>query len=222
MIYLSLTEDNYLQGITFGPEPKPDEEGPLPPHIKDLTGIDISGIRMGAYKWDGEQLTFDNARYTALERREAAAEREAAKIVAKEEAVKEVQAALITEQINTLSVDDSTALRWKVLYPEWSPDSVLYYKDVKVQFDDKLFKCRQEHTSQANYSPDRTASLWTEINETHSGAVDDPIPYNGNMALENEKYYTQYDVKYKCTRDTINPIYNDLKDLVGLYVEVAT
>ena len=30
----------------------------------------------------------------------------------------------------------------------------------------------------------KTASLWEQINEKHSGAMDDPIPYDGNMAMD--------------------------------------
>ena len=47
----------------------------------------------------------------------------------------------------------------------------------------------------------------------------DPIPYSGNMALESGKYYSQSGAVYLCTRDTVNPVYSDLADLVGLYVE---
>ena len=50
---------------------------------------------------------------------------------------------------------------------------------------------------------------------------DDPIPYEGNMALENGKYYSRDGVVYRCTRDTGNPVFQALSDLVGLYVEVA-
>jgi hypothetical protein len=42
------------------------------------------------------------------------------------------------------------------------------------------------------------------------------------MALENGKHYEQDGVVYICTRDTVNPVYSALKDLVGLYVEVAS
>lgn len=53
------------------------------------------------------------------------------------------------------------------------------------------------------------------------GTLDDPIPYSGNMALESGKYYIQDGVAYRCTRDTVNPVYNALADLIGLYVEKA-
>lgn len=220
MIYLNLTEDNYLRGITFGPEPKPDEEESLPPHIKDLAGVDLGGIRMGAYRWDGEKLTLDEDRLAALEKEEAAAKKEAAARTARQTAVQEVQAALITEQINTLAVDDSTALRWRVLYPAWTP-KVAYKQNEKVQYANKLYRCQQAHTSQTGWEPDRAASLWTEVCETHAGTVDDPIPYSGNMVLEAGKYYAQDGVTYRCTRDTGIPVYNPLAELVGLYVEVS-
>lgn len=75
-------------------------------------------------------------------------------------------------------------------------------------------------TIQAHHPPiTGTESLYAKVDEVHTGDVYDPIPYNGNMALENGKYYTQADVVYVCIRDTVNPVYNDLKDLVGLYLE---
>ena len=42
------------------------------------------------------------------------------------------------------------------------------------------------------------------------------------MELEEGKYYSQDGVTYLCTRDTGIPVYNALKDLVGIYVEAAS
>lgn len=64
-------------------------------------------------------------------------------------------------------------------------------------------------------------SLWEEICETHDGTKYDPIPYDGNMALVSGLYYTQSVVLYLCNRDTVNPVYHALSELVGQYVEVA-
>lgn len=64
-------------------------------------------------------------------------------------------------------------------------------------------------------------SLYSEVCETHNGTLDDPIPYDGNMALTAGLHYMQDWVIYLCTRDTVNPVYNPLADLVGLYVEKA-
>ena len=132
----------------------------------------------------------------------------------------EVTALLIRQQINTLNVDDNTALRMTEYYPEWASDTD-YTADYKVQHGGNLWRCVQAHTSQAGWEPENAASLWTEICETHDGTIDDPIPYSGNMALESGKYYIQDGFVYRCTRDTINPVYNALADLIGLYVEKA-
>lgn len=129
----------------------------------------------------------------------------------------EVTKMLITAQINTLSVDDNTALRMKSFYPEWA-ENTPYTAGFKVQHNGKLWRVVQAHTSQTGWEPENTASLWEQVNETHSGELTDPIPYEGNMALENGKYYIQNSVIYLCIRDTVNPVYNALSELVGLYV----
>ena len=130
----------------------------------------------------------------------------------------EVSRMLITQQINTLTVDDNTALRMVEFYPEWA-ENAEYTIGYKAQRNGKLWRCIQAHTSQTGWEPENAASLWTEICETHAGTLEDPIPYSGNMALESGKYYSQDNKVYRCTRDTGNPVYNALSELVGLYVE---
>ena len=114
-----------------------------------------------------------NGQYIDMTAEEIAAmEAEAARYEAAERTrpltAEEVTAMLIKQQVNSLTVDDNTALRMLTFYPE-----------------------------------------------------EDPIPYNGNMALESGKYYLQNSKIYRCTRDTVNPVYNALSELVGLYVEEA-
>ena len=132
----------------------------------------------------------------------------------------EVSRLLIAKQINSLSVDDNTALRMTEFYPEWAA-GVNYSAGYKVQRGGKLWRCLQTHTAQVGWEPENTPALWTEICESHTGTLTDPIPYSGNMALESGKYYIQDGAVYRCTRDTINPVYNALADLIGLYVEKA-
>lgn len=127
---------------------------------------------------------------------------------------------IITQQINTLEVDDNTALRMKSYYPEWA-ENTAYSVGYKVQYNGKLWRVVQAHTSIVTWEPENAPSLWVQINETHDGSSYDPIPYEGNMALENGKYYTQNDTIYLCNRDTVNPVYHALSELVGLYVEVT-
>ena len=123
----------------------------------------------------------------------------------------------LIEQLAVM-LDDETALTGIELFPIWTIDRAYAVGD-KVQRNGKLWRCIQAHTSQAGWEPENAASLWTEICESHSGTLEDPIPYNGNMALESGKYYMQDGKIYRCTRDTGNPVYHALSDLVGLYVE---
>ena len=123
----------------------------------------------------------------------------------------------LIEQL-AVTLDDETALTGVELFPRWTIDRAYVVGD-KVQRNGKLWRCIQAHTSQAGWEPENVASLWTEICESHAGTLEDPIPYNGNMALESGKYYSQNSKIYRCTRDTVNPVYNALSELVGLYVE---
>lgn len=136
-------------------------------------------------------------------------------------AKREIEAALLTSQINTIDVDDNTALRWRKYYPTWESlvGTRVEKEGLKCQYKDQLYKSMQAPFDViVTHTPDISASLWTKIDETHAGTVDDPIPYSGNMALENGKYYSQDGVTYYCNRDTGIPVYNALSELVGLYV----
>lgn len=140
----------------------------------------------------------------------------------------EVTAMLIRQQVNTLEVDDQTALRMRRYYPTFS-ELVGQTVTQGTKFratdteDADLYKVIQpELMIRSQYPPGTgTESLYTRIDETHDGSKYDPIPYSGNMALENGKYYTQDGVTYLCNRSTGQPVYNALADLVGLYVEVV-
>ena len=131
----------------------------------------------------------------------------------------EVLTLLIPQQINTLSVDDNTALRMLDFYPEWAAGTS-YSVGYKVRKDGKLWRVVQAHTAQVGWEPENAASLWEQINETNAGTLDDPIPYSGNMELIEGLYYTQDGVMYRCTRSTGQPVYHALAELVGIYVEV--
>ena len=119
------------------------------------------------------------------------------------------------------SLNDATAVTVKKLYPAYAVGKA-YAAGDKVIYDGELYRVLTAHTSQESWTPGvGTESLYVRIDEQHDGTKYDPIPYNGNMALENGKYYSQGGVRYKCIRDTGNPVYNALSELVGLYVEAV-
>lgn len=132
-------------------------------------------------------------------------------------------ARLLALTVNTMSLSDEDALSVKSIYPEWaSLVGKTVKKDEKMQCDGKLWKVLQDHTVQEQWRPGTgTESLYTEIVESAAGTEDDPIPYDNNMELEQGKYYSQDGKVYLCTRDTEIPVYNPLKDLVGIYVELV-
>ena len=133
----------------------------------------------------------------------------------------EVQEMMVRQQINTLAVDDATALRMVAYYPEWTAGAA-YAAGDRLVYNGDLYKVLQAHTSQETWLPGiGTESLYTRIDEQHDGSKYDPIPYSGNMTLESGKYYTQGCVTYLCNRSTGQPVYNGLSELVGLYVEVV-
>ena len=115
--------------------------------------------------------------------------------------------------------------------PQWGidikeGDSVV--KGDKFTYEGKLYAVLQDHTILAHYEPSiNTASLYVEVTPDYNeqgeemGTIENPIPYEGNMVLEEGKYYIQDGVTYRCTRDSVNPVYHSLKDLLGLYVEEA-
>ena len=125
----------------------------------------------------------------------------------------------LIEQL-AVTLDDETALTGVELFPTWAVGKAYAVND-RTQYNGTLYKCVQAHTGQTGWEPENAPALWTEICETHAGTLTDPIPYNGNMALDAGKYYSQSGAVYLCTRDTVNPVYNALADLVGLYVERA-
>ena len=74
----------------------------------------------------------------------------------------EVQEMMVRAQINTLTVDDATALRMTEFYPEWSAGQA-YVAGYKVQHGGTLYKCLQAHTAQADWNPVDAPSLWAEV-----------------------------------------------------------
>lgn len=74
----------------------------------------------------------------------------------------EVARIIIAQQINTISVDDNTALRMMEFYPEWAA-GVAYTAEYKVQRGGKLWRCLQNHTSQEGWEPESTPSLWAKV-----------------------------------------------------------
>lgn len=132
----------------------------------------------------------------------------------------------IPARINERPLPAADALKHQDYYPEWGDENAPMGKEVDAGFrmnhDGTLYEVIQPHALQADWIPGTgTESLYKVVQEEHAGTPDDPIPYAGNMELEEGKYYTQDGAVYLCTRSTGQPVYHTLAELVGHYVEVA-
>lgn len=212
-------EDGYLKILTVGNTPE---------QLRVLFSDDMRTQKMIVQERGQTVATYEG--YTAYKWAEVRPGKIYAAAMYKPEKTPEVQAemqqaAIAVAQIQAQTLTDAQALTVKAIYP--MRESIIgrtVRKDYKFQYADKLYKTIQDNLLiQEQYIPgEGTESLYTVIDETHAGTQEDPIPYDGNMALENGKYYIQDETVYKCTRDTEIPVYNALADLIGIYVEVAT
>ena len=138
-----------------------------------------------------------------------------------------------TQEMNELNLSAVDALEVVEWYPKWGVDEGFkegdtLTKGTKFKYEGKLYAVLQDHIILAHYYPSaNTASLYVEVTPDYNeegeemGTLENPIPYDGNMVLEEGKYYSQEDVVYLCTRGSVNPVYHSLKELIGLYVEVV-
>ncbi len=122
--------------------------------------------------------------------------------------IAEVQEMLVRAQINTLSVDDATALRMRDYYPAWADLAESGYTAAKAGFrfthNGDLYKTAQPNlTFAVSWVPGvGTESLYVRIDEQHNGSKYDLIPAARGMEYEYGLYYLDgEDGKiYKCER----------------------
>ena len=63
-----------------------------------------------------------------------------------------------------VTLTDSEAYDVAELFPMWKVDHA-YQTGDRVQYDGKLYKCLQAHTSQADWIPSTAVSLWVEVSD---------------------------------------------------------
>lgn len=132
--------------------------------------------------------------------------------------------------LNLSAVDALEVIEW---FPEFLVDEGFRKGDTvtkgkKFKFEGELWAVLQDHIILPHYYPSiNTASLYVKVTPDYNedgdemGTAENPIPYEGNMVLEKGKHYSQDGVVYLCNRDSINPVYHALNNLVGHYVEVV-
>lgn len=125
--------------------------------VLDGDTVDFSKLKgYVAYAGDDgkNHLKFDQEKYNAYIKEQQ-----------KQEAMEEgqkMQAELQQSSVLSYATDEQ-AFIMRYLYPEWSGESISYKKNDRFMYHDKFYKVLQNHTSQADWTPDTASSLYVEI-----------------------------------------------------------
>lgn len=87
-----------------------------------------------------------------------------------------------------VSLSDGEAASVPELITAWAYP-VAYAEGDRRSYGGKVYKCRQAHTSQVDWTPEKTPNLWAVIDAEHAGTQNDPIPAARGMEYEYGKYY---------------------------------
>lgn len=119
------------------------------------------------------------------------------------------------------TLSDEEALANIALFPDWEVGKPLSVGD-RVEYEGKLYKVVQKHTSQESWTPNLTPALFEPIDVINDGTLENPIVAVSGMTYYKDKYYLDEtdDNIYLCTRqDTENGtvLYFMPSALVGIY-----
>lgn len=126
-----------------------------------------------------------------------------------------------------ITFTDEQAVKCVLLYEEWKPN-VNYQEGDRKRYNGILYKCKQSHTSESQYTPDLIPAIWDIISEEDQGTKENPIviPEDfSSMEYIKGKYYVQNGVLYLMNRqgmedgEKISLTYRP-SELVGQYFEI--
>lgn len=125
------------------------------------------------------------------------------------------------------SLDDNTALTSVELFAKWRDlvdHSVEVDKGYKFRYGKDLYRTEQpKYTFTESHVPGAPGleSIFSKVDKSHAGTLEDPIPYDGNMEVYEGFYYSQDNFVHLCNRSSGQPLYHALSALVGVYFEAG-
>lgn len=124
----------------------------------------------------------------------------------------------IKYSINALDLNNNDTIKFKDYLPDWN-DYVgkSLPKDFKFKYNNQPYQTLQYiNIVLENQTPDIVYALYAIINEEHDGTLEDPIPYQQQMAIEKGKYYSQYGVVYLAVQNMPTGMPYDLSQIPSI------
>lgn len=143
--------------------------------------------------------------------------------------VTDVQMIRSVVEAGAATLTDGEAAKMPSLSQKWVVGEAVNVNDRRFYEPTQLlYKCRQAHTTQADWTPDKTPAMWAVVDVEHAGTVEDPIPAARGMDYVYGKYYLDPEDSnmYICKRigeadgGVINLQYLP-HELIGQYFEAA-
>lgn len=95
-------------------------------------------------------------------------------------------------------------------YPEWEAGVAYTVGDI-ITSNGLFYEVKENHTSNAAYPVETTFAYYRLIELTHTGTIDDPIPYPETAGIvvnvESGKYYSYKGAVYLAKADMPNCVY---------------
>lgn len=117
--------------------------------------------------------------------------------------VQSISIAAFAALCETQVLDDNTAAQNADVFALWAAGTDYAVGQLRRDpLTDRLYRCAQAHTSQEGWNPSLTPALWTVVDVTHAGTLDDPIPAARGMEYEYGKHYLdpEDNAIYRCAR----------------------
>lgn len=117
--------------------------------------------------------------------------------------VQSISIAAFAALCETQVLDGDTAAQHRDIFDEWAVG--MSYKTGQLRRDPLtglLYRCVQAHTAQEGWNPSLTPAMWTVVDVTHAGTLDEPIPAARGMEYEYGKHYLDPEdgAVYRCAR----------------------
>lgn len=139
--------------------------------------------KLGFYKFDNDQFILDVEKYNLFQT-------EQQEIKKQEEMLKKIEKAKLMN-----SLDDIESYSIRLLFDEWTTDTN-YKQNCKVKYNNKLYRCLLDHTSQSDWAPDVAVSLWIEISDPNEEYPEWKQPIGAHDAYNINDKVTYKENKY--------------------------